>query len=107
MTPLEKGGDRDYYTGVPLDWSLISVYDNEIFQEKVAENISQVVSEIWPTVDHVTAPDGSSRFVISAPGGSTIAKAIYPSKSFGNCANRFWRTETVESSLHMPDFRAF
>lgn len=31
---VQNGGDRDYYTGLPLDWSLISVYDNDAAQAR-------------------------------------------------------------------------
>lgn len=59
---VKNGGDRDYYTGLPLDWKLISVYDNNDSKEGGAEYLKSFGD--LPTVDHVTVADGSIRFVI-------------------------------------------
>jgi hypothetical protein len=59
---VKNGGDRDYYTGLPLDWTLISVYDNDEAKEGRSEYLKTFGD--LPTVDHVTVNDGSLRFVI-------------------------------------------
>jgi len=59
---VKNGGDRDYYTGLPLDWKLISVYDNDDSKEGGAQYLKRFGD--LPTVDHVTVADGSLRFVI-------------------------------------------
>lgn len=59
---VKNGGGRDYYTGLPLDWTLISVYDNDDSKEGGAEYLKGFGD--LPTVDHVTVADGSVRFVI-------------------------------------------
>ena len=59
---VTNGGDRDYYTGLPLDWSLISVFDNDDAQQGHSEYLKAFGN--LPTVDHVRAHDGTLRFVI-------------------------------------------
>lgn len=59
---VQNGGDRDYYTGLPLDWSLISTYDNEL--SKAGRHGYLRTFANLPTVDHVLFPDGSVKFVI-------------------------------------------
>jgi hypothetical protein len=59
---VKNGGDRDYYTGLPLDWTLISVYDNDDAKKGQAEYLKRFGD--LPTVDHATIVDGSLRFVI-------------------------------------------
>lgn len=57
-----NGGDRDYYTGLPLDWTLISTYDNDKSQNGRSDYLRQF-SDL-PTVDHVVTTDGQRSFVI-------------------------------------------
>jgi hypothetical protein len=59
---VQNGGDRDYYTGLPLDWSLISTYDNEL--SKAGRHGYLRTFADLPTVDHVISADGSVKFVI-------------------------------------------
>jgi hypothetical protein len=59
---VKDGGDRDYYTGLPLDWKLISVYDNDAAKQGRSEYLKKFGN--LPTVDHVIGHDGSLRFVI-------------------------------------------
>jgi len=59
---VQNGGDRDYYTGQALDWSLISTYDNE--ESKAGRDVYLRTFANLPTVDHVIAEDGTVRFVI-------------------------------------------
>lgn len=59
---VKSGGDRDYYTGAPLDWSLISTYANELSKTGREEYLRSFAN--LPTVDHVKAEDGTIRFVI-------------------------------------------
>jgi hypothetical protein len=59
---VRNGGDRDYYTGLPLDWSLISVYDNDAAQQGGTQYLKRFGN--LPTVDHTTAQDGTLHFVI-------------------------------------------
>jgi hypothetical protein len=59
---VQNGGDRDYYTGQPLDWGLISTYDNE--QSKAGRDVYLRTFANLPTVDHVVAEDGKVKFVI-------------------------------------------
>lgn len=58
---VKNGGDRDYYTGLPLDWTLISSYDNDDAKEGRGEYLKTFGD--LPTVDHVIV-DGALRFVI-------------------------------------------
>ena len=59
---VKNGGDRDHYTGLPLDWALISVYNNEESKKGRAEYLKKFAD--LPTIDHVTKEDGSIQFVI-------------------------------------------
>ena len=59
---VQNVGDRDYYTGQALDWSLISTYDNE--QSKAGRDVYLRAFANLPTVDHVIAEDGKVKFVI-------------------------------------------
>jgi len=55
-----EGGDRDYYSGMPLDWKLISKFDNEDAKAGRSEYLRTFGS--LPTVDHArtrTASYGS------------------------------------------------
>jgi hypothetical protein len=59
---VQNGGDRDYYTGLPLDWGLISTYDNELSKTGREAYLRSFAN--LPTVDHVKAEDGTIKFVI-------------------------------------------
>jgi hypothetical protein len=59
---VQNGGDRDYYTGQALDWSLISTYDND--ESKAGRDVYLRTFANLPTVDHVIAKDGTVKFVI-------------------------------------------
>ncbi len=56
------GGDRDYYTGLPLDWSLISTFDNDNAKAGRGEYLRKFGN--LPTIDHAQDRDGKLRFVI-------------------------------------------
>ena len=51
------GGDRDYYTGLPLDWSLISRFDNARAKQG-RELTSRPSRTCRPLTTLRTAPDG-------------------------------------------------
>jgi hypothetical protein len=59
---VKDGGDRDYYTGLPLDWTRISLYDNDEAKQGRSEYLREFGN--LPTVDHVSRSDGSLGFVI-------------------------------------------
>jgi hypothetical protein len=59
---VQNAGDRDHYTGLPLDWSLISTYDNDLSKSGREEYLRGFAN--LPTVDHVKAEDGTIKFVI-------------------------------------------
>lgn len=59
---VTNGGDLDHYTGLPLDWSLISTFDNDEAKQGRAEYLKTFSN--LPTVDHVISPDGALTFVI-------------------------------------------
>jgi len=56
------GGDRDYYTGLALDWRLISKFDNDSAKAGREEYLRKFGN--LPTVDHTQDKDGKLRFVI-------------------------------------------
>lgn len=57
------GGSHDYYTGLSLDWSLISTYNNEESRKGKSEYLRKFAN--MPTVDHEFENDGKQfRFVI-------------------------------------------
>jgi hypothetical protein len=56
------GGDRDYYTGEVLDWSLISKYRNTAAVEGKAKYKRSFA--LLPTVDHTLDEQGNLKFVI-------------------------------------------
>jgi hypothetical protein len=57
------GGSHDYYTGLPLDWSLISTYNNKQAQEGRSEYLRKFAH--MPTVDHEFETEGKQfHFVI-------------------------------------------
>ncbi len=58
---MESDG-RDFYTGEPLDWSLISTYDNE--HSKADGRRYKATLALLPTVDHVDDGLGPADFKI-------------------------------------------
>jgi hypothetical protein len=59
------GGSHDYYTGLPLDWSLISTFNNKQAEEGGSVYLRKFAN--MPTVDHEFETDGKQfRFVICA-----------------------------------------
>lgn len=74
-------GTHDFYTGEPLDWSLISTYNNHA--SKVGKSQYKATFALLPTVDHVSADDGKYDFVICA-----------------------WRTNDAKSDLSYDEFVA-
>jgi len=70
---------KDAYTGEPLDWTLISTYDNEA--SKIGRHTYKAGFASLPTVDHVKAE-------------ATVA-------SFKICS---WRTNDAKNDLSIPDF---
>jgi len=59
---VSTGGDRDYYTGLPLDWKLISTFDNDSAKAGRSDYLRTFGN--LPTVDHARDADGKLRFVI-------------------------------------------
>jgi hypothetical protein len=56
------GGDRDFYTGEPLDWTLISTFEN--IAAKSGRSLYKKAFELLPTVDHTFDDKGRQKFVI-------------------------------------------
>jgi hypothetical protein len=59
---VSRSGNVDYYTGLPLDWSLISTFDNDDAKKGRSEYLSRFAN--LPTIDHVRDPDGNLNFLI-------------------------------------------
>lgn len=59
---VRSGGERDFYTGQRLDWSLISRYDNDA-SAKGGRAYKKRFGGL-PTVDHLGDGRGKPRFVI-------------------------------------------
>jgi hypothetical protein len=57
-----SSGHLDFYTGEPLDWSLVSNYDNE--SSKAGRKTYKKTLALLPTVDHTVDELGRPRFVI-------------------------------------------
>jgi hypothetical protein len=55
-------GHLDFYTGEPLNWSLVSTYDNE--SSKAGRTIYKKTLALLPTVDHTVDEQGRPKFVI-------------------------------------------
>jgi hypothetical protein len=55
---------RDYYTGEPLDWTLLSTYNNE--SSKAGKHAYKAQFALLPTVDHERADDPKTEFRICA-----------------------------------------
>jgi hypothetical protein len=59
---VSAGGNVDYYTGEPLDWTLVSKWDNahaKSGQTKYKKKFGRL-----PTVDHTFDSKGEAKFVI-------------------------------------------
>jgi hypothetical protein len=56
------GGDRDFYTGEPLDWSLIGKFEN--IAAKAGRSPYKKRFAMLPTVDHTFDEEGKPKFVI-------------------------------------------
>lgn len=76
-----SGGDRDYYTGEPLDWSIISKYRNKDSKRGKKKYKQQLVS--LPSVDHTLDKKGNLKFVICS-----------------------WRVNDSKSDMTLPEFYA-
>lgn len=59
-----SSGHVDFYTGEPLDWSLISTYDNE--SSKSGRTKYKKTFALLPTLDHTLDELGLPKFVICA-----------------------------------------
>jgi len=57
-------GHLDYYTGEPLDWKLVSTYDNE--SSKAGSVHYKKSLALLPTIDHTVDEQGRPTFVICA-----------------------------------------
>lgn len=55
-------GHLDFYTGEPLDWSLVSTYDNE--SSKSGRTKYKKTLALLPTIDHTVDESGQPKFVI-------------------------------------------
>ena len=70
---------KDAYTGEPLDWSLLSTWDNDKAKEHGSRYKSQFA--LLPSVDHVSERRGPTDFTICA-----------------------WRTNDAKNDLSIEDF---
>ena len=70
---------KDAYTGEPLDWSLLSTWDNDKAKEQGSRYKSQFA--LLPSVDHVSDRRGPTEFTICA-----------------------WRTNAAKNDLSIEDF---
>src|SRR5437762_5384483 len=61
-TAVCSSGHLDFYTGEPLDWSLVSTYDNE--SSKNGRKKYKKTLALLPTVDHTVDELGRPKFVI-------------------------------------------
>lgn len=61
---VERQGSHDFYTGEPLDWSLISSYSNE--DSRTGRSAYKSGFAMLPTVDHIRGDNGRYDFVICA-----------------------------------------
>jgi hypothetical protein len=57
-----SSGHLDFYTGEPLDWSLVSTYDNE--SSKGGRTKYKKTFALLPTIDHTVDETGQPKFVI-------------------------------------------
>lgn len=72
---------RDFYTGEPLDWSLISTYENG--QSKEGRRVYKATFALLPTVDHVGDGLGPADFKVCG-----------------------WRTNDAKNDMSLPEFVA-
>ena len=72
-------GTHDYYTGDPLDWSLVSTYSNE--ESRAGRPAYKLGFAALPTVDHIPGEAGRYGFVICS-----------------------WRTNDAKSELTREEF---
>jgi hypothetical protein len=72
-------GTQDYYTGDPLDWSLVSTYSNE--ESPAGRTAYKLGFAALPTVDHIPGEAGRYGFVICS-----------------------WRTNDAKSDLTREEF---
>jgi len=59
-----SSGHLDFYTGEPLDWSLVSTYNNE--SSRSGRGKYKTTFALLPTVDHTVDELGRPKFVICA-----------------------------------------
>jgi hypothetical protein len=78
---VKAGGDRDFYTGEHLDWSLISTFDND--KAKAGRSIYNKLLWLLPTVDHTLDEHGKQKFVICS-----------------------WKINDAKSDLSLQEFHA-
>ena len=57
-----SAGHADFYTGEPLDWSLVSTYNNE--SSKSGRTRYKKTLALLPTIDHTVDEAGRPKFVI-------------------------------------------
>jgi hypothetical protein len=57
-----SSGHLDFYTGEPLDWSLVSTYDNK--SSKSGRTKYKKTFALLPTLDHTIDESGRPKFVI-------------------------------------------
>jgi len=57
-----SSGDVDFYTGQPLDWSLVRTYNNESLKD--GRRAYKSTLALLPTIDHTVDESGQPRFVI-------------------------------------------
>lgn len=76
-----EGGDLDAYTGEPLDWSLISKWDNEKAKEGKRDYRRKFA--MMPTIDHVGDRRGKPVFKICS-----------------------YRTNDAKSDMNLSEFKA-
>ncbi len=76
---VKESDGRDYYTGEPLDWSLISTYDN--VRSKAGGRKYKALFALLPTVDHVEDGRGPADFKICG-----------------------WRTNNAKADLSFKEF---
>jgi hypothetical protein len=55
-------GHLDFYTGEPLDWSLVSTYDNE--SSRTGRTRYKKTLALLPTIDHTVDGEDRPKFVI-------------------------------------------
>jgi hypothetical protein len=59
---VAKSGGRDAYTGEPLDWTLLGLYDNA--ESKAGRSKYKARFALLPTIDHVDASSAAPNFMI-------------------------------------------